>query len=65
MKTQHADWWLRYSSDYRNFVYVYEICDEVSAKEKPVPENLLLLKDYYPEKRWNAIKDAAEKLKKG
>lgn len=64
MKLQHPEWWQRYSSDLRNYVYVYEIKDEQTAKAAPAPVNMLLMQDYYPEKRWNMLKATAERLMK-
>jgi hypothetical protein len=65
MKLQHPEWWQRYSSDLRNYVYVYEIKDEQSAKDAPAPLDMLLMQDYYPEKRWSILKETADKLRKG
>ena len=65
MKLQQPQWWERYSSDYKNYVYVYEILDERAAEEKPAPLDLFLLKEYYPASRWDLLKDTAEKLSKG
>jgi hypothetical protein len=65
MKSQNQQWWQRWASDPWNYVYVYEIRNEADAAQKPVPFDPLLLKDYYPEQRWNTLKDTAEALLKG
>lgn len=63
MKREQPDWWKNYAADPKNYVYIYEILPEDIAKEKPVPFNFLLLKDFYPDKRWLKIRDIADKLK--
>ena len=65
MKTQNQQWWQRWTSDPWNYIYVYEICDEADAAQKPAPFDPLLLKEYYPAQRWNTLKDTAEALLKG
>ncbi len=65
MKLQQEQWWQRYSSDPKNYVYLYEIIDEQSAKLKPEPPDFLLMKDYYPQNRWELLENTAQKMLKG
>ena len=65
MKRDVPQWWLGYSSDGRNYVYLYEIMSEEEAgKPHPVPENFLLDSSVYSPGRWEKLKDTVAGLKR-
>ncbi len=69
MKKQNSQWWQIYSSDPKNYVYLYKILSEEEIKlikegklEHKKPINFFLMKELYSEPRWEKIlKDVAEK----
>jgi hypothetical protein len=69
MKKQNPQWWQIYSSDHKNYVYLYKILSEEEIKlikegklEHKKPINFFLMKELYSEPRWEKIlKDVAEK----
>jgi len=68
MKNQNPQWWQGYSSDPKNYVYLYKILSEDEIKlikegklEHRKPMNFFLLRELYPSSRWEILKDVAEK----
>ena len=68
MKNQVPQWWQGYSSDPKNYVYLYKILSEEEIKlikegkrEHKKPINFFLLRELYSSSRWEILKDVAEK----
>jgi len=68
MKNQSSQWWQIYSSDPKNYVYLYKILSEEEVKlikegkrEHKKPINFFLMKELYSSQRWEILKDVAVK----
>jgi hypothetical protein len=56
MKQQQQQWWARYSSDSRNYVYLYRILSKDEAKgSHVVPQNLFLDPNLYTKEKWEKL----------
>ncbi|MCS7231158.1 MAG: glycosyltransferase family 39 protein [Elusimicrobiota bacterium] len=60
MRKQLPQWWQQYTSDPKNYVYLYEIVPETDK----IPHNFFLYKELYSEERWQKLKDIVEEILK-
>ena len=56
MKGQQQQWWGNYSSNPRNYVYLYQILpQEEAATAHAAPPNIFLIPDIYAKDRWEKL----------
>jgi hypothetical protein len=64
MRQQVPDWWQQYSSEPRNFVYLYELMSDKDANiPHEVPLNFMTDKTVYSPAQWEKLRVIAERSK--